>query len=338
MTAADWVMDGVLACVLPFLAWRILVTDLLPKAVVLFIAFGLLSALAWARLDAPDVALVEAAVGAGLTGALLMSALGWSARGGSVSRAASVMPVSGVQRAIIAVVLAAGALVIGAQVPRLPHPAPGLREEAWQSLSASGVSHPVTAVLLNYRGYDTLLEIAVLLVAGIAVQLLRRQRQERAPSAPDTPDPGGPLIDVLLRLLVPGIVLVAGFLLWRGSHAPGGAFQGGAIAAGGAILAVLGGALVPSALPPAGVRAALVVGFAFFLGVAVAPLLGDGRLLEYPRAWAGALILAIESVLTLSIAVVLTTFFPESTPTGGDDEAPPDRQLHQLHRLDEERA
>lgn len=316
MTAADWAMDGVLACVLPFLAWRILVTDLLPKAVVLFIAFGLLGALAWARLDAPDVSLVEAAVGAGLTGALLMSALGWSSR-----RPAAAVPVSRAQRAVIAIALAAVALVTGAQVARLPHPVAGLREEAWQSLSASGVSHPVTAVLLNYRGYDTLLEIAVLLVAGIAVQLVWHRRQGPAPSAPDTPDPGGPLIDVLLRLLVPGIVLVAGFLLWRGSHAPGGAFQGGAIAAGGAILAVLGGALVPSALPPAGVRAALLVGFAFFLGVAVAPLLGDGRLLEYPRAWAGALILAIESALTLSIAVVLTTFFPESTPTGDADEA-----------------
>jgi energy-converting hydrogenase B subunit D len=42
---------------------------------VLFIAFGLLMALAWVRLGAPDVALAEAAIGAGLTGALLMAAL-----------------------------------------------------------------------------------------------------------------------------------------------------------------------------------------------------------------------------------------------------------------------
>jgi uncharacterized MnhB-related membrane protein len=32
-------------------------------------------ALAWARLDAPDIALAEAAIGAGLTGALLLTAL-----------------------------------------------------------------------------------------------------------------------------------------------------------------------------------------------------------------------------------------------------------------------
>ncbi len=45
------------------------------KAIVLFIAFGLLMSLAWVRLGAPDVALAEAAIGAGLTGALLMAAL-----------------------------------------------------------------------------------------------------------------------------------------------------------------------------------------------------------------------------------------------------------------------
>jgi uncharacterized MnhB-related membrane protein len=49
-------------------------TDLF-KAIVLFMAFGLLMALAWARLEAPDVALAEAAIGAGLTGALLLSTL-----------------------------------------------------------------------------------------------------------------------------------------------------------------------------------------------------------------------------------------------------------------------
>lgn len=46
------------------------------RGVVLFIVFGLLMALAWARLGAPDIALAEAAIGAGLTGALLLDAVG----------------------------------------------------------------------------------------------------------------------------------------------------------------------------------------------------------------------------------------------------------------------
>lgn len=44
------------------------------RAVVLFIAFGMLMTLGWVRLQAPDVALAEAAIGAGLTGVLLLDA------------------------------------------------------------------------------------------------------------------------------------------------------------------------------------------------------------------------------------------------------------------------
>ena len=43
--------------------------------IVVFISNGLLLALCWARLGAPDVAMAEAAIGAGLTGALLLAAL-----------------------------------------------------------------------------------------------------------------------------------------------------------------------------------------------------------------------------------------------------------------------
>ncbi len=46
------------------------------RGVVLFVVFGLLMALAWVRLQAPDLALAEAAIGAGLTGALLLDAIG----------------------------------------------------------------------------------------------------------------------------------------------------------------------------------------------------------------------------------------------------------------------
>jgi energy-converting hydrogenase B subunit D len=68
--------DLLLGVTLLWLAWRVLSSPDLFKAVVLFIVFGLLMALAWTRLDAPDIALAEAAIGAGLTGALLLDAVG----------------------------------------------------------------------------------------------------------------------------------------------------------------------------------------------------------------------------------------------------------------------
>lgn len=68
--------DLMLAFALLLAAWRALAAPDLFKASVLFIVFGLLMALAWARLEAPDIALAEAAIGAGLTGALLLDAVG----------------------------------------------------------------------------------------------------------------------------------------------------------------------------------------------------------------------------------------------------------------------
>jgi uncharacterized MnhB-related membrane protein len=72
----DRIFDLVLASGLVWLGWRVLASKDLFKAAVLFIVFGLLMALAWVRLAAPDIALAEAAIGAGLTGALLLDAIG----------------------------------------------------------------------------------------------------------------------------------------------------------------------------------------------------------------------------------------------------------------------
>ncbi len=75
MNGVLWAMDIALCGSLVWLAWQTLVTSDLFKAAVLFVVFGLVMALTWARLDAPDIALAEAAIGAGLTGALLLSTL-----------------------------------------------------------------------------------------------------------------------------------------------------------------------------------------------------------------------------------------------------------------------
>lgn len=77
--------DAASAAVLLWLAWKSVSARDLFVAVVAFIVFGLVMAVTWARLDAPDVALAEAAVGAGITGALLLDCLGRS-RGRSGDR------------------------------------------------------------------------------------------------------------------------------------------------------------------------------------------------------------------------------------------------------------
>lgn len=298
MIAIDLAFDLVLATVMPVIVWRILAAKELATAVVLFVALGFVSALAWARLHAPDIALVEAAVGAGLTGALLMNALSWIGADASVAR-----PAPRALRIGVGVLAGAVAVALAVTVYHLAEPI-GLADEVEARLADARVEYPVTAVLLSFRGYDTLLEVAVLVAAVLGARL-------HAPgSIPRGEDALSPHPRVLARVLAPVVVLVAGYLLWRGASAPGGAFQAAAVLASGGILLVLARVLRPPMMSSTAVRVALVVGLAWFVVVAALPLATGGQLLEYPAASAKQLIISIEVALTVSIAIVLLMFFP----------------------------
>ncbi|HSP79415.1 MAG TPA: DUF4040 domain-containing protein, partial [Myxococcaceae bacterium] len=118
------VLDVLLALTLPVLAWRALSAAGLFEGCVLFIAFGLLVALSWVRLEAPDVALAEAGIGAGFTGALLLDALGRMGPEGEAP-----LPASALRRAVQALLPAAlgGVLLWGLlRLPESPTPVPEL--------------------------------------------------------------------------------------------------------------------------------------------------------------------------------------------------------------------
>ena len=177
-----------------------------------------------------------------------------------------------------------------------------LRAPVAAHLAESGVIHPVTAVLLNYRGYDTLLEIAVLLLALLAILAVVGE----APVSPSRA--GHPVLQALARLAVPLMIVVAVYLLWAGAFRPGGAFQAGAVLAAAAVLLHLVGLQPGWSQLRLRLRIGLAAGFALFLAVA-AGLLTQGSLLQYPPAAAGALILLIESGLTVSLALILAGLF-----------------------------
>jgi multisubunit Na+/H+ antiporter MnhB subunit len=299
----DWLFDAALAVVLPLLAWSIVAARALRAAVVLFIAFGLLSALAWTRLDAIDVALVEAALGTGFTGALLVSALPW-AETPRAKPAPRALP-----RAAFALV--GGSVSLGTMAIGTHHSSDGLGGAVATEMATSGAAHPVTAVLLNFRGYDTLLEVAVLLVAAVAVLAIHTP----TPSSRDEAPPAPGLLLAYVHLLVPVGILTAGYLVWQGSHAPGGAFQAAAVLASCGVVLSLTRRLRPPRMSRA-VRVVLLMGPGLFTTLAAAPLLGGGQLLEYPRRWAGSLMLALEVALTISIAIILVVFFPSPRKSG----------------------
>jgi multisubunit Na+/H+ antiporter MnhB subunit len=297
--------DLILAVMLIGMAWAALSSDDLRRGVILYIAFGLLLAIVWARLHAPDLALAEAAIGAGLSGALLLVALRDEA-GGNVATG-EVSPGSRwivdlfalIMTCLIAWVLW---LTIYAE------PVERLAQLANSMLEHSGVSNPVTAVLLNYRGYDTLLELVVVLTAVLGVLVVGRERSGYRQA--------GPVFCGLVHWLVPLLIVTAGYLLWVGAHAPGGAFQAGAtLAAAGIVLRLAGN---DAAGLPDGMllRYLLVAGIGLFLLIGLGMTVNGGQFLQYPEAWSGSLILLIESAATASIAAALVLAYRGGRPDG----------------------
>lgn len=319
--------DVALVMILLACAWLALTTPDLQRAVVIFIAFGLLAALAWVRLQAPDVALAEAAVGSGLTGALLLSTLS-AMRRAEAQRQREHPPISGrsavrdrhipappsddvaMTRPRLLILALTALMVVGLAVAALSFPtdAARLAPVAIEMLPQSGVLNPVTAVLLNYRGYDTLLEVAVLLLAIIGIWAIAPQARIWV-KRPDTP-----VLAAFVRLLLPLMVVVAGYLLWLGADEPGGAFQGGAVLGAMGVLWVAAAVWLPNARRGNLLRPLLGIGLAAFITAALALLFASGNLLEYPRGQAKTIILFIESAAMFSIGATLTLLFVGGFP------------------------
>ena len=114
------------------------------------------------------------------------------------------------------------------------------------------------------------------------------------------------------------MVMAAGYLLWAGAFRPGGAFQAAAVLAGAGVLLRLAGVQPSWASPRAALRVGFAAGFAVFLAVATLGL-AQGALLRYPPALAGALILAVESALTVSLALTLAALFLMAPPLPGGE-------------------
>jgi multisubunit Na+/H+ antiporter MnhB subunit len=302
-------VDLVIAAALVALSLRVVTGTALFRDIVVFIAFGLVISLSWARLGAPDLALAEAAIGAGLTGALLLVAhrrvtSGAEAPSRSRPRSPLALP--------IALLAGGGVAVVGLSALALDPPADTAGAAALAALPATGLGNPVTGVLLHFRALDTLLELAVLLAALLAAWAVTlAERPERVHRV----DRRTPLVATLLATVVPIGLLVAIHLVVEGTEAAGGAFQAGAVLAACGVLLVLTGTLRPTATASVLLRVALVAGLAAFLAVGLSALLTGAPLLSLPGLWA---VYLIEVAMMLSIATTLVLLFARSRGLTGE--------------------
>lgn len=288
-------------------------------SVMLTSIFSLLMAANFFILDAADVALTEAAVGAGITTVIFLSALALTAE--REKRHA------GGQLIALAAVSILAALIIYATFdkPRLgdpeapvhQHVAPWYLEKTPEYIDIPNV---VTAILSSYRGYDTLGEVFVVFTACIGVLFILGVKPPEQ-TADRTAESGGLrhhlIPQVVGRLLVPFIVLFGLYTQFHGEYGPGGGFQAGAIIATGVILyALLEGEGEALRAVPRSVLLGLVVGGALLFGaVGVVCMLMGGAFLDYSvlsadPVWGQQLgIIVIEAGVGMAVCGALLSIF-----------------------------
>lgn len=268
-----------------------------------FLCLGVVMSLLWLRLGSVDVGLAEAALGTGLLSALLVWLAVAAPAGPGPDAVAAVTGSEPRRRDRLARAL--GGTVLGV-VLTVTTSAAWLRAEQalpqWQEpldagMPDTGVTHEVTGVLLAFRAYDTLLESAVLMLAGFAVLTLDLQTRPRRPTPTST-------LSWWIRASAPVLLLIGIWLLFAGSSESGGAFQSGAVLAGMLILmSATGVRTVRGAhrLLPVLLVAGVVV---FILAGALGPALGEPWL-GWDPDWAFGAVLTVEIMLTLGIAAGL---------------------------------
>jgi multicomponent Na+:H+ antiporter subunit B len=147
--------------------------------VVLSGVYSFLMATVLVALDAVDVAMTEAAVGAGVSTVLLLGALHLTGSREAKPLHRPYMPL--VLAAAVGGLLAYGMLGLPAfSDPAAPIHAHVVPRYLQQGPGETGVPNVVTAVLASYRGFDTLGETVVVFTAGAGVVALLRRRGRKA--------------------------------------------------------------------------------------------------------------------------------------------------------------
>ncbi|HSD41759.1 MAG TPA: MnhB domain-containing protein [Burkholderiales bacterium] len=292
---------GLALLVLALAVWTVVARDTFAAAIG-FVAYGMLLTLVWVQLRGVDVALIEGAIGGGLTGAMLIGASARLRRTEAAVRAECPGVATRLAAALVAACVTAALAVA---VLALPDPAPTLAHETAANMAATGVGNPITGVLLAFRAMDTLLEAIVVLFAMIGVWSLAPDRAWGGrPGRLHRADPDG-ILAYLARVLPPIGIVVAVYIFWIGAALPGGKFQGASILAAMWLLVVMAGLTDAPPVSRTWLRLALVAGPVVFIAIGAAGVATAGAFLAYPDGLAKPLIKVIEWALLPSLALTL---------------------------------
>ena len=277
----EYLIDIVLLGLLMITGFAIVRMRSLLAVAMLTSIYSLLSASLFVVLDAVDVALTEAAIGAGISTILILATVALTSDEEKAPQHTPLLP-------LLVVIATGAALIYGTlDMPHYGDPAaPVHRHVAPDYLHDTpadiGVPNVVTSVLASYRGYDTLGEVTVIFTAAIGVLTLLGYRTRRRNSQ----GPGNRklvVLRVIAKLFFPLILLFALYVLFHGDYGPGGGFQAGVIFATGFILYALAYGLgnAQRVIPHQLLRIMAAVGVLIYAGVGFESILLGGNFLEY---------------------------------------------------------
>ena len=198
--------------------------------------------------------------------------------------------------------------------PASTHVSPRFIEDA---AAETGALNMVTAVLADYRGYDTLGETAVIFAAGLGCLVILASAGPRPdlPAAGMSHPFGSVILDAVARILVPVVLLFAVYVLVHGHVSPGGGFQGGVLFGSGLIMMrlVWGPEDKDRRVPAFGpsLRGSLILacaGILAYVGIGLAAMAFGGEFLNYGTLPLGGDPAHVRELATLGIeaAVFLT--------------------------------
>jgi multicomponent K+:H+ antiporter subunit A len=196
-------------------------------AVVFLSVVGLIVTLVFLRFSAPDLALTQISVEV-VTIVLLLSALRYLPE----LAPAEDMPARRWRDTVLALLAGLGIGALAYAMATRPFSTISAFHLA-QAVPGGGGANVVNVILVDFRGFDTLGEIAVLTMAALGVHaLLDRSRIPPCVNIASTPGERYPLmLNMLMRPLLPLTLTVSVYILLRGHNAPGGGFIAGLVTA-----------------------------------------------------------------------------------------------------------
>lgn len=258
------------------------VRDLL-SSVVFLSFFSIIMAVLYVLFDAPDVALTEASVGAGISTVLFLGALSHSSASLGKRKWFFYIPAI-IAVSAIAITLIQPLLTLPAygdpQAPHQQHLAPYYIQHMKEDI---GIPNLVTAILGSYRGFDTLGETAVIFLAAMAVVGVLKTHFHTKQRY-DTHTLRHMIVArEVSHLLLPFILIFAFYVQFHGEISPGGGFQAGILFASGFILYGLlhGGHRLRRIFPYWLVTRMAALGVFLYAGTGAVTMLLGGKLLEY---------------------------------------------------------